>query len=76
MLQKMLFSAMDSVISLMREVEIKEKDSEQAKVEAALGGKDILMKSEELKEMLKQAEETNSMVVLLFLMLTYYCNMI
>lgn len=67
MLQKMLFSAMDSVISLMREVELKEEVSEQAKVEAAMGGTDTLIKSEALKQMLKQAEETNSMVVLLLL---------
>ncbi|XP_047962388.1 uncharacterized protein LOC125207191 [Salvia hispanica] len=59
--KKMLFSAMDSAISLMREVELKEKAAEQARVEAAMGGTDILVKSEELKHMVKLAEETNSM---------------
>lgn len=72
----MLFSAMNSVIILMRKVELKEEFSEQAKVEAAIGGTDILIKSEALKQMLKQAEETNSMVVLLFLILAQYCNII
>lgn len=66
----MLFSAMDSAISLMREVELKEKAAEQARVEAAMGGTDILVKSEELKHMVKLAEETNSMVVLLLLTLS------
>ncbi|KAL1550199.1 hypothetical protein AAHA92_18197 [Salvia divinorum] len=59
--KKMLFSAMDSAISLMREVELKEKAAEQARVEAAMGGTDILVMSEELKHMVKLAEETNSM---------------
>ncbi|XP_042048533.1 uncharacterized protein LOC121794439 isoform X1 [Salvia splendens] len=59
--KKMLFSAMDSAISLMREVELKEKAAEQAREEAAMGGTDILVKSEELKHMVKLAEETNSM---------------
>ncbi|XP_042053600.1 uncharacterized protein LOC121798590 [Salvia splendens] len=59
--KKMLFSAMDSAISLMREVELKEKAAEQARMEAAMGGTDILLKSEEIKHMVKLAEETNSM---------------
>lgn len=67
--QKTLFSSMQSVISLMREVELEEQAAEQAKVEAAMGGSDILVKSEELKEMVQQAEEANAMVVFLFLIL-------
>ncbi|KAK6120091.1 hypothetical protein DH2020_046221 [Rehmannia glutinosa] len=50
-----------SVISLMREVELKEQAAEQAKVEAAMGGADILAKLEELKQMLQQAKESNDM---------------
>ncbi|KAL8513557.1 hypothetical protein ACS0TY_012869 [Phlomoides rotata] len=50
-----------SVISLMKEVELKEQAAEQAKVEAAMGGSDILVKSGELKEMVQQAEEANAM---------------
>lgn len=69
MVQKTLFSAMQSVISLMREVELKEQAAEQAKVEAAMGGTDILVKTEELKQMLQQAEEANAMVVFLLLIL-------
>lgn len=67
----MLYSAMDSVYSLMREVELKEKDAEQAKVEAAMGGSDILLKTEEIKRMVKLAGETNSMVIFLLLMLSH-----
>lgn len=66
MVQKTLFSSMQSVISLMRELELKEQAAEQAKVEAAMGGSDILVKSEELKEMVQKAEEANAMVVLYF----------
>ncbi|KAH6799674.1 hypothetical protein C2S51_036158 [Perilla frutescens var. frutescens] len=58
--KKTLFSAMDSVISMMREVQHKEQAAEQAKVEAAMGSTDILVKSEELKQMVKKAEEANS----------------
>ncbi|KAK6135047.1 hypothetical protein DH2020_031225 [Rehmannia glutinosa] len=53
-----------SVISLMREVELKEQAAEQAKVEAAMGGADILAKLEVLKQTLQQAKESNDMAVL------------
>ncbi|KAI3460863.1 hypothetical protein Pfo_017526 [Paulownia fortunei] len=59
--KKTLFSAMQSVISLMREVELKEQAAEQAKVDAAMGGTDILVKLEELKQMLQLAKESNGM---------------
>lgn len=64
MVQKTLFSAMESVISLMREVELQEKAAELAKEEAASGGFDILVRVEDLKQMLQHAKEANNMVVL------------
>lgn len=63
MLQKTLFSAMESVISLMRNVELKEQAAEEAKEEAAKGGIDVLDKVEELKLILKHAKDANDMVV-------------
>lgn len=62
MVQKTLFSAMESVIKVMKEVEIHERVAERAKEEAAIGGLDILIKVEELKQMLVHAKEANSMV--------------
>ncbi|KAL0459559.1 UNVERIFIED_CONTAM: hypothetical protein Slati_0583100 [Sesamum latifolium] len=59
--KKTLFVAMDSVISLMREVELKEQAAEQAKKEAAIGGSHILDKVKELKRMLPHAKEANDM---------------
>ncbi|KAK4281138.1 hypothetical protein QN277_012664 [Acacia crassicarpa] len=60
--KKTLFSSMESLISLMKEVEIQEKAAEQAKMEAALGGSEILIIVEELKNMLMHAEEANDMM--------------
>lgn len=62
MLQKTLLLAMESVISLMKEVELQEKAAVQAKEEAAQGGLDILHKVEELKMQLRLAKEANDMV--------------
>ncbi|KAE9460516.1 hypothetical protein C3L33_07512, partial [Rhododendron williamsianum] len=59
--KKTLFLAMESVISLMREVELQEKAAEQAKEEAARGGFDILIRVEDLKQMLQHAKEANNM---------------
>ncbi|KAK4418247.1 hypothetical protein Salat_2237400 [Sesamum alatum] len=59
--KKTLFVAMDSVISLMREVELKEQAAEQAEKEAAIGGTHILDKVDELKQMLPHAKEANDM---------------
>ena len=62
-MQKTLFQAMQSIMNLMREVELQEEAAEQAKEEAARGGLDILVKMEELKQMLPHAKEANDMVV-------------
>ncbi|CAK9151046.1 unnamed protein product [Ilex paraguariensis] len=59
--KKTLFSAMESVISLMREVELQEKAAEEAKEEAAGAGLDILIRVEDLKQMLRHAKEANDM---------------
>ncbi|KAK6141428.1 hypothetical protein DH2020_024833 [Rehmannia glutinosa] len=59
--KKTLFTSMESVISLMRQVELKEQAAEKAKEEAAKGGKNILDKVEELKQMLQHAKEANDM---------------
>lgn len=65
-MQKTLFSAVESVICLMREVELQEEAAEQAKQEAAKGGLDMLQRVEDLKEMLQHAKEANNMVAFLF----------
>lgn len=59
---------MESVINLMKQVEIKEQAAEQAKTEAATEGMDLLNQVEELKRMLQHAKETDDTV--LFLLLT------
>ncbi|KAL6527639.1 hypothetical protein OROMI_029450 [Orobanche minor] len=59
--KKTLFSAVQSVLSLMREVELREQAAEQAKVEASMGGADILAKLEESKQLLQHAKESTSM---------------
>ncbi|XP_011082547.2 uncharacterized protein LOC105165281 [Sesamum indicum] len=59
--KKTLFSAMQSVIKLMREVELKEQAAEQAKVEAAAEGADILAEVEDLKQMVQTMKEANGM---------------
>lgn len=50
-------------MNLMREVELQEKAAEQANVEAARGGSDILVRVEEYKTMLAHAKEANDMVI-------------
>ncbi|KAL1065565.1 hypothetical protein V6Z11_D12G005600 [Gossypium hirsutum] len=59
--KKTLFQAMQSIMNLMREVELQEEAAEQAKEECARGGSDILVKVEELKQMLPHAKEANDM---------------
>ncbi|KAJ6343555.1 hypothetical protein OIU76_005322 [Salix suchowensis] len=59
--KKTLFLEMESVMILMKEAELKEMAAEQAKDEAARGGLDILIKVEELKQMLVRAKEANGM---------------
>ncbi|CAN6684526.1 unnamed protein product [Malus baccata var. baccata] len=61
MLQKTLFSAMESVINMMREVEVQEKAVDIVQEEASRGGMDIMVKVEELKQMLAHAKDTNDM---------------
>ncbi|KAF8015275.1 hypothetical protein BT93_H0931 [Corymbia citriodora subsp. variegata] len=59
--KKTLFSAMESVMNMMKEVEEQEEAAEVAKEEAARGGLDIFSKVEELKQMLAHAKEANNM---------------
>ncbi|KAK8319995.1 hypothetical protein V6Z11_A12G006900 [Gossypium hirsutum] len=59
--KKTLFQAMQSIMNLMREVELQEEAAEQAKEECAMGGSDILVKVEELKQMRPHAKEANDM---------------
>ena len=68
MVQKTLFTAMESVIAMMREVELEEKAVDRIREEAASGGQDIMVKVEELKQMLAHAKDANDMVV--------YCSII
>ena len=65
LMQKTLFSSMESLINLMREVELEEKVAEQANMEAATAGSSILVRVEEYKTMLVHAKEANDMVVIL-----------
>ncbi|GFP82010.1 hypothetical protein PHJA_000344300 [Phtheirospermum japonicum] len=58
--KKTLFSAMESVISMMRKVELREQAAEQAKLEVAKVGADMLAELKTLKQSLQQAEESNS----------------
>ncbi|KAH6772742.1 CBS domain protein with a domain protein [Perilla frutescens var. hirtella] len=59
--KKTLFLEMESVINLIKQVEVKEQAAEQAKTEAAAGGTDLLGQVEELKRMLQHAKEANDM---------------
>ncbi|KAJ6686792.1 TRANSCRIPTION FACTOR BHLH83-RELATED [Salix purpurea] len=59
--KKTLFSAMESVMNMMKKVELQEKAAEQAKEEAAGRSFDILVKVEELKQMLAHEKEANDM---------------
>jgi len=61
-MQDSLFSAMESVMGLIKEVEFQEKAAQQAKENATRGGLKVLEKVEELKKMLKHAKEANDMV--------------
>ncbi|KAM1007686.1 hypothetical protein ACFX2A_004310 [Malus domestica] len=58
---KTLFSAMELVISMMREVEVQEKAVDIVQEEASRGGLDIMVKVEELKQMLAHAKDANVM---------------
>lgn len=65
--KKILVSAMDSVISLMRQVECEEKAAEEAKEEAAKSSLHILAMVDQLEQAQQLAKETNAMVVDSFL---------
>ncbi|GAB4829780.1 hypothetical protein Ancab_019435 [Ancistrocladus abbreviatus] len=59
--KKTLFLAMESVIGLMRGVELQENAAAEAKEAAARGGEEILARVEDLKKMLGHAKEANDM---------------
>ncbi|KAL5068237.1 hypothetical protein RYX36_019124 [Vicia faba] len=59
--KKMLFSSMESLINLMKEVELLEKAAEQANMLAARGGSDIQDRVEEYQALLVHAKEANDM---------------
>ncbi|XP_042007196.1 uncharacterized protein LOC121755838 isoform X2 [Salvia splendens] len=59
--KKTLFAEMESVINLMKQVEVEEQAAEQAKIEAERGDIDLLNKVEEQKRMLQHAKEANDM---------------
>ena len=49
-------------MKLIEEMQLQERAAEVAKEEAAMGGVDILVKVEEMKQMLANAKEANDMV--------------
>ncbi|CAH9111533.1 unnamed protein product [Cuscuta epithymum] len=59
--KKNMFAAMESLMCLMKEVELQEKAAEQAKEEASIGGRGILDRVDHLKQMLRHAKEANDM---------------
>ncbi|KAG1371014.1 hypothetical protein COCNU_16G001080 [Cocos nucifera] len=59
--KKNLLSAKELVTNLMNEVGFLEKRAKQTKEEALTSSQDILLKVEELKQMLKHAKEVNDM---------------
>ncbi|KAI4340226.1 hypothetical protein MLD38_025085 [Melastoma candidum] len=59
--KKTLFSAVESVITMMKEVETHERAAELAKEEAEMGGVDLLAKKADLEKMLAHAKEANDM---------------
>ncbi|KAM0071962.1 hypothetical protein Hdeb2414_s0001g00031171 [Helianthus debilis subsp. tardiflorus] len=59
---RILASRLDRAVSLKREVELKEKAAEEAKVEAGTSSLDILAKVEALKQAQQPVKETNDMV--------------
>ncbi|GJU37172.1 hypothetical protein Tco_1185526, partial [Tanacetum coccineum] len=60
--KKTVASTLDMVISLMKEVECKEKAAEQAKEEAAASGLHILARVDELKQSRNRVKETNNVL--------------
>ena len=66
--QKTLASALESVINMVKAVELHEERAKQAKEEVIMAGQDILTKVEDLKQMVKHAQESNDKVVHLILL--------
>ncbi|KAF8053290.1 hypothetical protein N665_1436s0006 [Sinapis alba] len=59
--KRTLFIVMESIMNLMREVELQEKDAENVKEDATRGGFDTLKKVEDLKKILAHAKGGNDM---------------
>ncbi|EEF29311.1 conserved hypothetical protein [Ricinus communis] len=59
--KRTLFLSMESIMNMMRKVELQEKAAEDAKEEASSAGLDILTKANELKQMLEHAKDANDM---------------
>ncbi|XP_047158334.1 uncharacterized protein LOC124828976 isoform X3 [Vigna umbellata] len=59
--KKTLFSSMESLINLMRDVQLQEQAAQQASMDAATGGSNILARVEGYKTVLEQAKEANDM---------------
>ncbi|XP_010931961.1 uncharacterized protein [Elaeis guineensis] len=57
--KKTLASALESVINMVKAVELHEERAKQAKEEVIMAGQDILTKVEDLKQMVKHAQESN-----------------
>ncbi|XP_072960787.1 uncharacterized protein [Typha angustifolia] len=59
--KKNLLSSMELITNMIEEVELHEERAKQAKEEASSAGQDILIRVDELKQMLKHAKEANNM---------------
>ena len=73
-MQSTLANEINSIMDLMKEVDLCEKETSLAKEEASEAGLDTLAKVKDLKEMLKYAEEANNMVKL-FMSITSLQNL-
>ncbi|KAK4766034.1 hypothetical protein SAY87_007676 [Trapa incisa] len=62
--RKNLFSAMESVINTMKEVEERGRAADQAREEAAHRSSDVWRRIEELKRMIQSAKEANDMIII------------
>lgn len=67
-MQKTLASALESVINMVKAVELCEERAKQAKEEVIMAGQDILTEVEDLKQMVKHAQKSNDKVVHLILL--------
>ncbi|KAK4776313.1 hypothetical protein SAY86_005001 [Trapa natans] len=62
--RKNLFTAMESVINTMKEVEERGRAADQAREEAAHRSSDVWRRIEELKRMIQSAKEANDMIII------------